>query len=122
MADLVGVYAASHGPLIARDWDRLPDALKQRLSAAYGELGRCFAWGRLLRRAVADYPRATRVAILATGGLSHSIGEPSMGTIDEDFDRRCLGAFERGEEAPLIEILEDGAATAGNGTHEIRNW
>src|SRR5215472_14856908 len=195
MAELVGIYAASHGPLIARDWDKLPDALKQRLGAAYGELGRrigaarvdtivglapdhwtnffldnlpalcigigeshdgppepfmrdfapspvpgdavlgqhiletalagdfepalsyrlrldhglclplsrmalrqfprivpilineleppmlsyrrCFAWGRLLRDAIASFPEAVRVAILATGGLSHSIGAAS---------------------------------------------
>ena len=24
MADLVGVFAASHGPIIARDWDKMP--------------------------------------------------------------------------------------------------
>jgi Catalytic LigB subunit of aromatic ring-opening dioxygenase len=240
MAELVGIYAASHGPLIARDWDRLPDTLRQRLSAAYGELGRrlvaagtdvivglapdhwtnffldnlpslciglgeehggppepfmkdfaptplpgdaalgrhiletalsrdfepslsyrlrldhglclplsrmalapmprivpilineleppllsyrrCLAWGRLLRRAIDSYPAPARIAILATGGLSHSIGEPTMGAIDEEFDRRCIAALARGEEGPLIDLLERGADRAGNGAHEIRNW
>jgi len=83
---------------------------------------RCFAWGRLLRTAVASYPEPVRVAILATGGLSHSIGEPTMGAIDADFDRRCLAALAEGEENRLVDLLEHGAATAGNGAHEIRNW
>jgi aromatic ring-opening dioxygenase catalytic subunit (LigB family) len=240
MAELVGVLAASHGPLIARDWARLPATLKGRLGAAYGELGRriaaaevdviiglapdhwtnffldnlpalcigvgdehggppepfmrdfapnpipgdpalgqhiletalaadfepalsyrlrldhglclplsrlalprmprivpilineleppmlsyrrCLAWGRLLRQTIASYPPGVRVAILATGGLSHSIGEPTMGAIDEAFDRRCLDAFARGDEARLVDLLERGAAQAGNGAHEIRNW
>jgi aromatic ring-opening dioxygenase catalytic subunit (LigB family) len=81
---------------------------------------RCFAWGRLLRDAIAAFPERTRVAILATGGLSHSIGEPSMGAIDEGFDRRCLEAFEKGDEGALIDLLERGEG--GNGAHEIRNW
>jgi hypothetical protein len=29
MASLVGVFAASHGPIIARDWDKMPDAHAQ---------------------------------------------------------------------------------------------
>ena len=35
---------------------------------------------------------------------------------------RCLAAFERRDEVPLIKILEHSATTAGNGAHEIRNW
>src|SRR5262249_59779820 len=40
MASLVGAYAASHGPLIIRDWQRVPAGEQRRLSAAYRELGR----------------------------------------------------------------------------------
>src|SRR5579863_1718040 len=40
MAELVGIYAASHGPLIARDWEKLPEQLKTRISGAFHELGR----------------------------------------------------------------------------------
>src|SRR5262245_49251201 len=43
MAQVVGIFAASNGPLIARDWARLPAALKGRLSTAYGKLGRRIA-------------------------------------------------------------------------------
>ena len=40
MAKLVGVFAAGHAPLIARDWDKLPEAPRTRLTDAYDELGR----------------------------------------------------------------------------------
>ena len=242
MAELVGIYAASHGPLIARDWEKLPVALRTRLSVGFGEVGqrlkrarpdviiglapdhwtnfflenlpalcigvgdehepppepfladfaaahptlrgapalarhlletalaqdfepalslrlridhglalplarleldplpalvpilineleppmlrlrRCCNWGRLLRNAIQSHREPLRVAILATGGLSHSIGEPNMGAIDEAFDRRCLAAFERGAEAPLLDLLASGIKAAGNGADEIRNW
>ncbi len=240
MAKLVGAYAASHGPLIARDWHLLPQAPKTRLAAAYHELGRrvaearpdvlivvspdhwvnffinnlpsvcigvgethegppepflkdfphktlagdpdlanhilktalaedfepsvshqmtldhgfcipllrmelarmpriiplvindleppmpsirrCLAWGRLIAKAIASYPADLRVAILATGGLSHSIGEPTMGAIDEPFDQGCIKVFTGGADAPIIEFLEPALKTTGNGGHEVRNW
>lgn len=85
-------------------------------------LARCAQWGRFLAQAVADYPEPLRVAILATGGLSHSIGEPTMGAIDQAFDRRCIALFERGETEPLVEYLEQEIPRSGNGSHEMRNW
>jgi aromatic ring-opening dioxygenase catalytic subunit (LigB family) len=84
---------------------------------------RCLAWGKLLARAIASFPEKNlRVALLATGGLSHSIGEPNMGAIDEDFDRDCIRFFTAGAEAPLAEFLDARMEAAGNGTHEVRNW
>ncbi|HZS69090.1 MAG TPA: 2,3-dihydroxyphenylpropionate 1,2-dioxygenase, partial [Burkholderiales bacterium] len=40
MARLVGAYAASHGPLLIREWEAVPAEQKQRLSAAFAELGK----------------------------------------------------------------------------------
>src|ERR1051326_6698276 len=40
MASLVGAFAASHGPLIIREWERVPPGEKKRMAAAYKELGR----------------------------------------------------------------------------------
>lgn len=240
MAKIVAAYAASHAPLVARDWHLLPTAAKTRLSAAYRELGRlmteakpdviveiapdhwsnffinnlpnvcigvgeahdgppepflqdfphnpmlgapnlamhilttalendfepsvshhmkldhgfcipllrmelatlprivpivinslevpmpslnrCLAWGKLIRKAVESYPENHRVAILTTGGLSHSIGEPTMGMIDENFDHGCIKAFEGGSETSLLSFLESNLAKAGNGAQEVRNW
>jgi aromatic ring-opening dioxygenase catalytic subunit (LigB family) len=240
MAEFVGAFAASHAPLIARDWDRLPDDVRARISAAYAALGeamraarpdviveiapdhwtnffidnlpsvcigvgaehegprepfmarfgirslpgdapfamhlvrtalaggfepsvshrmaldhgftlplarmeldpipaivpivvndleppmpsiaRCAQWGDLVRGAIASYPRDLRVAVLASGGLSHSIGESTMGAIDEAFDRDCIAAFEAGTREPLIAMLDARLDEGGNGAAEIRNW
>jgi hypothetical protein len=62
------------------------------------------------------------VAILATGGLSHSIGEATMGEIDEPFDRECIRHFESGDERKLVDFLNERLPTIGNGAAEIRNW
>src|SRR5215469_321891 len=40
MANLVGVFATSHGPLIARDWQRFTPQLRDRISRPFRELGR----------------------------------------------------------------------------------
>ena len=239
MASLVGAFAASHGPLIVREWQRVPAEQKSRMSAAYRELGRrltaakpdvlivvspdhwsnffldnypavclgvgeanegppepwmkdfphrsiaghpglamhlaeeamrqgfepavshrlkldhgaciplwrmelarlpqivpmlvnsieppmpslrrCFEWGALLRKSIETYAEPLRVAILGTGGLSHSIGEPTMGAIYEDFDRETLKLFSSSEKS-LMDFLEKKLPTSGNGSEEVRNW
>src|SRR6266545_1736162 len=40
MASLVGAFAASHGPLIVREWEQVPPEHKSRMSAGFRELGR----------------------------------------------------------------------------------
>lgn len=241
MASLVGAFAATHGPIIARDWDKLPVAQRTRLAAAFDEVGRryracrpdilvlvspdhwvnffinnlpavligigeqhdgppepfmkkvyphrtltghakfgrhlldtaltndfepslshrltldhgsciplwrmgigpetpivpilvndleqpmpsirrCLSWGRLVRTAIESYPGSERIAVLATGGLSHSIGEATMGWIDEPFDRACISHFQAGEERALSNFLETELPKTGNGAHEIRDW
>jgi hypothetical protein len=240
MAELAGIVAASHAPLIARDWERFDEPLKERLTSAYRRLGtrlnaakpdviveiapdhwsnffidnlpnvsigvgathdgppepflagfghatlagdpgfaghllttalangfepsvshrlkldhgfciplwrmeldplprivpivinsleppmlaiaRCVAWGKLLAEAIASYPVSARIAIVASGGLSHSIGEPTMGVIDAAFDSGCIGAFEAGGDEPVIAFLDRALGTTGNGAHELRNW
>lgn len=239
MASLVGVYAASHGPLLIREWETIPDDERRRLTAAFRELGRrlsidrpdviievapdhwsnffldnlpavcigigdshegppepwmtdfpykeikgdggfarhiaqtamqedfepslshrlkldhgfciplwrmelgklprivpmivnsiepplpsigrCLQWGKLLKKTIESYSEPLRVAILATGGLSHSIGERTMGAIDEELDRECIRRFSSPEKE-LLKFLEKKLPAAGNGTEEIRNW
>src|SRR3546814_2396018 len=43
--------------------------------------------GRSIRRAVDSFPGNERVAIFGTGGISHWVGGPGMGNINEEFDR-----------------------------------
>jgi aromatic ring-opening dioxygenase catalytic subunit (LigB family) len=83
---------------------------------------RCVAWGRLLRRAIDSYSASLRIVVLGTGGLSHSIGEPTMGWIDEEFDLRCIAHFQDGEEEKLSAFLTQALPRTGNGAHEIRDW
>ena len=112
-------------PLMRMMFDRLPKIVPiilNSLEPPMPTLGRCLAWGRLLRTAIESYPGASRIAILATGGLSHSIGEPTMGLIDEEIDHAIIQAFENGAEAPLCSYLDANMDRAGNGTHEVRNW
>jgi aromatic ring-opening dioxygenase catalytic subunit (LigB family) len=39
MAELVGVFAASHGPIIARDWEIMSAAHRDKLKAGFDEIG-----------------------------------------------------------------------------------
>ena len=85
-------------------------------------LRRCLAWGDLIRGAIERYPGDLRVAILATGGVSHSIGEHDMGRIDEAFDRDCFEHLRSGDREGLLAFLEQRLEAAGNGAAEMRNW
>src|ERR1700691_891265 len=64
-------------------------------------MARCLEWGHLIAKAVASYPEDLRVAVLASGGLSHSIGEVTMGEVDEELDRACLRALGAAPDAEL---------------------
>jgi aromatic ring-opening dioxygenase catalytic subunit (LigB family) len=84
-------------------------------------LERCYQWGQLISKAVRSYPENLRVAILGTGGLSHSIGEPTMGAIYEDFDRETIRRF-AGKPEGLLSYLKNELPSHGNGSEEVRNW
>lgn len=92
------------------------------LEAPLPTMRRCLQWGRMLRDAIESYPGSLRVSILASGGLSHFIGEPGMGSVDEKFDRTCISLFEDGNDARLSSTLEEAVRHTGNGGHEVRNW
>ena len=83
---------------------------------------RCLAWGDLIRTAVERYPGRLRVAVLASGGASHSIGEHDMGRIDEAFDRECFEELRSSDRESLLAFLERRLEAAGNGAAEMRNW
>ena len=85
-------------------------------------IARCFSWGKLIAHAIEAYPGNERIAIIASGGLSHSIGESTMGAIDEVFDAGCIRAFEAGGETAVTSYLSTALAAAGNGAAEVRNW
>jgi len=73
---------------------------------------RCYALGRALRRALGAFEPARRVAIVASGGLSHFI-------VDEALDRRVLRGLADGRPELYTAIPP---ALLNSGTSEIRNW
>jgi len=73
---------------------------------------RCLDLGRALRRAIKSFDGYKRVAIMASGGLTHFV-------IDEDLDRKILTAIEKGDEDTLTKIPENIFKV---GTAEIKNW
>jgi Catalytic LigB subunit of aromatic ring-opening dioxygenase len=88
-------------------------------------LKRCFDVGAFVRACVERWPQNQRVAVLGTGGLSHWVGPPETGKINEEFDRWFLERITAGgipEITDRYARYEDLEAVAGNGGHEIRDW
>ncbi|MFK4548108.1 aromatic ring-opening dioxygenase catalytic subunit (LigB family) [Streptomyces tendae] len=83
---------------------------------------RCYDFGRMIRAAVESQSEARRVVVLATGGLSHWVGLPESGSINEEFDRDFVARFESGEPGRLTSYTREEIDLAGNGAHEIRTW
>ena len=76
---------------------------------------------------VGDYIRgrasAERIALVATGGLSHWVGTPETGRINPEWDHRVLDHITRGDTVPLTRLTSsDIERDGGNGGQEIRNW
>lgn len=74
--------------------------------------GRCVELGRAIARGIESFPGDARVAVLASGGLSHYV-------IDEEFDREVLGALEASDLDRLAELPED---RFRSGTSETKSW
>jgi protocatechuate 4,5-dioxygenase beta chain len=85
---------------------------------------RAYEVGTILREMVAAYPGTERVAVVATGGLSHEPGGPRYFWVDEEFDRWFLGLLARGDHAALLRecTLERMEAAGSGGTAELLAW
>lgn len=79
---------------------------------------RCYQVGELVR-AVADQS-SERVAILATGGLSHFPGSPRIGEIDESFDHQLLDVMRQGKGKSLVDYSVQDLLQTGD--TEFLNW
>jgi len=73
---------------------------------------RCWKLGQALRRAIESYPEDLRVALVATGGLSHQVHGERAGFNNPEWDARFLDLFERDPEA-LAELTHAEYATLG---------
>ena len=84
---------------------------------------RAFQLGRSIGRAVASWPHDGRVVVIGSGGISHWVGTPEMGRVNEDFDRMVLGHIETGNAEALVELSDDYILReGGNGGMEVRNF
>ncbi|KQM19849.1 hypothetical protein [Novosphingobium sp. Leaf2] len=73
---------------------------------------RAFEVGRHLRSALVACPRDARVAVVASGGLSHFV-------VDEDLDTRVLEGLQPGN-SHMLTSIPPGALNSGSS--EILNW
>ncbi|HTY95305.1 MAG TPA: hypothetical protein VMC02_15565 [Steroidobacteraceae bacterium] len=73
---------------------------------------RCAELGYSLLEAVKSWPQNVRVALLASGGLTHFV-------IDEEVDRQVLQAITTGTVSGITSLPE---STFQSGTSEIKNW
>lgn len=79
---------------------------------------RCYQVGELIRQVANDAKE--RIAILATGGLSHFPGSPRIGEIDETFDHRLLQVMRDGKGRSLCDYSVQELLQAGD--TEFLNW
>jgi aromatic ring-opening dioxygenase catalytic subunit (LigB family) len=85
---------------------------------------RAYAVGRLLGDALRAYPAPARIAVVATGGLSHEPGGPRYFWVDEEFDRWFLELLKAGDHERLLRecTLERMEAAGSGGTAELLSW
>jgi protocatechuate 4,5-dioxygenase beta chain len=81
---------------------------------------RCLDLGRAIREVVE--PWKERVAIYASGGLSHDPRGPRAGWIDEPLDRWVLEQISSGNNQALGHLFTFDSDTLRGGTGEIRTW
>jgi gallate dioxygenase len=83
---------------------------------------RCFKLGQALRRAIESYPEETKVAIVATGGLSHQIHGERAGFNNTEWDLQFLELFEKDPETLTRMTHADYARLGGFEGAEVIMW
>lgn len=90
---------------------------------------RCYRLGQAIKEIVAGRPSGERVAVYASGGLSHfTAGYPwthykgpyTLGSISEDFDRRAVQLMAQGKGEQLARLTSDDLLEHGD--IEMRSW
>ncbi|CAN0423136.1 unnamed protein product, partial [Phaeothamnion confervicola] len=73
---------------------------------------RAYRYGEVVRQAIESWPSDQRVAVFASGGMSHFV-------IDEDFDRKFVAALRKKDKEYLTSIP---LAELQSGTSELKSW
>jgi aromatic ring-opening dioxygenase catalytic subunit (LigB family) len=87
-------------------------------------LRRCYELGRTIGEIIKGRGANERIAVIGTGGMSHTVGVPEYGLINEELDREFLVllASNRAEEIMDHWTQELIDTKGGNGMNEIRMW
>lgn len=85
---------------------------------------RAYQVGTTLREILRAYPGPERIAVVATGGLSHEPGGPRYFWVDEEFDLWFLDLLKKGDHAALLRecTLERMEDAGSGGTAELLAW
>jgi gallate dioxygenase len=83
---------------------------------------RCFKLGQALRRAIESYPEDIKVAIVATGGLSHQVHGERAGFNNTEWDHKFLALFEQEPDTLLRMTHADYARLGGFEGSEVIMW
>ena len=85
---------------------------------------RAYQVGGVLKDVLRAYPGPERIAVVATGGLSHEPGGPRYFWVDEAFDRWFLDLLKRGDHQALLRecTLERMEEAGSGGTAELLAW
>lgn len=90
---------------------------------------RCYRLGQAIKEIIGRRPSGERVALYASGGLSHFTGgypykyykgPYTYGCISEEFDRRALDLMARGEGEKVAQLTSQDLLD--NGDPEMRSW
>lgn len=73
---------------------------------------RCYDFGKLIAKAIQSWESDARVALIASGGLTHFV-------IDEEVDRVFLDAI---EQRRIEKVADLGEQIFQAGTSEVKNW
>lgn len=83
---------------------------------------RCYKLGKSLRKAIESFPEDLRVAVVATGGLSHQVHGERCGFNDEAWDNEFLALLESDPEKLTEVTLAQYAERGGMEGAEVIMW
>lgn len=87
------------------------------------KMQRAIALGGAIKAAIEASPDDERVVVIGSGGISHWVGVPEMGKVNEAFDREIMDYAVRGDLAGIGALSDEYIlANGGNGGMEIRQW
>jgi len=83
---------------------------------------RCYKLGKSLRKAIQSFPEDLKVAVMATGGLSHQVHGERAGFLNEAWDQEFLDLLETAPEKLVEKRLAEYATLGGMEGSEVIMW